>query len=81
MPSYSVAEAKDHFEELIEHVRAGETVVVTEDGKPLAEVSPKLVNSRNSTKQPNDELQRIRQLFKGVTLEEMMSMRHEGHKY
>lgn len=81
MRSYSVAEAKDHFQEMLDHVRAGETIVVTEDGKPFAEVGPTTVKRIDVKSQPSDELQRVQQLFRGVTLEDMMSARHEGHKY
>jgi prevent-host-death family protein len=79
--SYSVAEAKDHFQEMLDHVRAGETIVVTEDGKPLAEVAPAPVKTSNAKSSLDQELEHIHQLFKGVTLEDMMSARHEGHKY
>lgn len=81
MRSYSVAEAKDHFQEILDRVRSGETVVVTEGGRPLAEVTPTATRGSEAKRQSDDDLDKIRQHFKNVTLEDMMSARHEGHKY
>jgi antitoxin (DNA-binding transcriptional repressor) of toxin-antitoxin stability system len=66
---------------MLDHVRAGETVALTEDGKTVAEFRPKIVANENMSTQSSDELQKMRQMFKGVTLEDLMSARHEGHRY
>jgi prevent-host-death family protein len=36
--TYSVQDAREHLEELLEVVRSGESVVISEDGKEIAEV-------------------------------------------
>jgi antitoxin (DNA-binding transcriptional repressor) of toxin-antitoxin stability system len=39
METVSILEAKDRLVELVEVVEAGETVVLTRDGKPIAQLS------------------------------------------
>lgn len=40
MDSYSLADAKAHFSELIDRVEAGETVEITRRGKLVARITP-----------------------------------------
>jgi len=40
MSSHSVAEAKERFPELVELALRGEPVVITRDGRPVAELRP-----------------------------------------
>jgi antitoxin (DNA-binding transcriptional repressor) of toxin-antitoxin stability system len=40
MPTYSVAEAKNHLSELIDRAVNGEGVVITRHGKPVIEFRP-----------------------------------------
>jgi prevent-host-death family protein len=40
MPTYSVAQAKDHLSKLIDEALAGEEVTITRHGKPVAELRP-----------------------------------------
>lgn len=79
MRAYSVAEADTHFREMLDRVKSGETVVVTEDGAAIAELSP--ATAVSGTFSPEEQLTKVRALFRGVTLDELVSARHEGHKY
>jgi prevent-host-death family protein len=80
MRTYSVSDANRHFKEVLDRVKSGETIVVTENGRAVAEVAPASagLNTRFSSL---ERLQEVRRLFKGVTLNDMISARHEGHKY
>jgi len=40
MSSYSIAAAQQQLTRLIEEAEAGETVTITRDGKPIAELRP-----------------------------------------
>lgn len=80
MRTYSVAEADRHFADMLEHVRHGETVLLTENGKPVARFSPAETPKLGSSTPHSDRLQEIRELFTGLTLDEMMSARDEGRK-
>ena len=80
MRTYSVTEADSHFKEVLDRVRLGETVLVTENGRALAEIGPASVEAEMGVDLAA-KLEDVRRLFKGVTLQDMMSARHEGHKY
>jgi prevent-host-death family protein len=40
MPTYSVAQAKDHLSKLIDEALTGEEVTITRHGKPVVELRP-----------------------------------------
>jgi prevent-host-death family protein len=42
MASYSIAEARNHLPRLINAAAAGEEVVITRHGRPVAELRPKV---------------------------------------
>lgn len=78
MRTYSVAEADRHFADMLDHVRHGETVLVIENGKPLARFSPAETSRLDDAGTQRERLQKVRKLFDHVTLDEMMSARNEG---
>lgn len=80
MRTYSVAEADRHFADMLDHVRHGETVLVIENGKPLARFSPAEAPRLDDAGNQHERLQKIRQLFDNVTFDEMMSARDEGRE-
>jgi antitoxin (DNA-binding transcriptional repressor) of toxin-antitoxin stability system len=53
MGTISILEAKDRLVELVEVVEAGETVVLTRDGKPIAQLS---AIDRLRPRKPSDQL-------------------------
>jgi prevent-host-death family protein len=50
MTTYSVAEAKNHLPALIDRAMAGESVVITRHGHPVAELKPIPAPARRVTK-------------------------------
>jgi len=50
MSSHSIAEAKTHLSRLIDRAIAGETVVITRHGHPIAEIKPSPRQGRPQTK-------------------------------
>lgn len=44
MRTVSIREANQSFSRLLREVEAGETVVITRQGKPVAQLSPRLAN-------------------------------------
>jgi prevent-host-death family protein len=49
MSSYSVADAKNHLPALINRALAGESVVITRHGRPVAELKPIPAHPRRVT--------------------------------
>ena len=85
MREVQVAEAGSHLAELIREVEDGESVEIIRDGVPVARLVP--VERRPvQTKAERDELseraRRLRTSLKdsGITVEEILAWRHEGHR-
>jgi prevent-host-death family protein len=72
-------EAKTHLSELIAAVEAGETVMITRRGRPVARLMP--VEDQRSTRAT--ALERIRSLragLAGITRDDILSARDEGRR-
>jgi prevent-host-death family protein len=70
-------EAKTHLSTLLERVAAGEEVVITKHGKPVA----RLVGAQNIDRtRVNDAFERLKALRKGTTLDDLSwkVLRDEG---
>lgn len=76
----NIAEAKARFAELLRRVEAGEEVVIARGNEPVA----RLVLENASIAAAREAIARIRtrrKTMRPTTLEEVLSWRHEGHKY
>ena len=79
MISIGAFEAKTHLSSLLERVAAGEEVVITKHGKPLA----RLVGATDlDASRSGDAFERLKQLRKGVTLDGLswQALRDEGRR-
>lgn len=78
-------EAKTHLPRLLERVARGETITITKRGVPVAILAPPRREQRMSPREAADGLIALRERLKarGVSFsrEEILRMRHEGHKY
>jgi prevent-host-death family protein len=81
MDQIPASDAKARFSELLDKVEKGETVVITRHGRPVA----RLVPDEDKRQQEVDEAIasiKARQKRAGrITLKELLSSIHEGHKY
>jgi prevent-host-death family protein len=59
MRSVSIRDANQHFSRLIKEVEAGETVVITRQGKPVAQLTPRPAN-RLDDPEVRAKLERLR---------------------
>lgn len=64
MKSIGAYEAKTHLPRLLDEVAAGESVVITKHGHPVA----RLVPAQRQTMQPHDVIAALRAARRGVTL-------------
>ena len=82
------SEAKTHLGRLLDDVEHGETIVITRRGRRIARIVP---DRKRSTSNPSRrqkeidkaiaDIKKLQQETGTVTLEELLSWRHEGHKY
>ena len=72
-------EAKTHLSSLLEQVMAGEEILITKHGKPVARLIPEV--SANKSK-IDDAISRLKSVRKGVRLDGLswQELRNEGRR-
>ena len=77
--------AKTHFSQLLDDVERGETIVILRHGRPIARLVPDADARRQRRVQALKNLDRLGEEIRprngGLTVEEIISSIHEGHKY
>jgi prevent-host-death family protein len=81
MRSIQSAEAKARFSSLLDDVERGETIVITRHGKPIARIVPEIDDVRARRHEAIEAIKAFRKTMPRMTIEEILSARHEGHKY
>jgi prevent-host-death family protein len=87
MRSIQASEAKTRLLQLLTDVEKGESVVITRHGRPIARLVPES-EQRADVAAVMRDIEALRQEIAAgnagkpkFTLEEILSARHEGHKY
>jgi prevent-host-death family protein len=75
------SDVEGHVAQLLDDVEAGETVVITRDGKVIARLVPEVDERRARALKAMDAIQELRKSMPKMKVEEILSARHEGHKY
>ncbi len=75
------SEAKTHLPQLLDDVERGETVVITRHGRAIARLVPEAQRRQAEIDQAIEAMSRLRARVGKLTIEELLSARHEGHKY
>jgi len=75
-------EAKSRFAELLREVEYGESIAITRHGKTVAHLIPAVDHERTSQE---EAVERFRWWWRqrprtGMTREEVLATRHEGHR-
>lgn len=81
MTTVTAYEAKTHLPRLIRAAERGETVIITRHGKPVAQLGPVQDQRRTDMAEAKARLEALRRRLPRIPLEELLSARHEGHKY
>lgn len=82
MREIQASEAKTHLPQILDEVERGETVVITRHGRPIARLVPEADRRQAEIEEAVDGILAVRERLKGkLTLEEILSSIHEGHKY
>ena len=77
-------EAKTHLSALLDDVAAGETVMITRRGRPVARLVPvdgrerRAADGHRGAREAGDALRVLRARFGGATVEEILELRDEG---
>ncbi len=81
MREVQASDAKTHLPRLLDDVEAGETLVITRHGKPIARLVPERDVRRENMDRIFAKMDAIRRRGPGMTLDEILAARHEGHRY
>jgi prevent-host-death family protein len=81
MREIQASEAKTHLPQLLDDVEAGETIVITRHGKPIARLVPDQEHRNAKARAAMDEIRALRKRVGKAPLQELLDARHEGHKY
>ena len=81
MRDIQASEAKTHLPQILDAVERGETVRITRHGRPIARIVPETNRRQAEIDQAIANIRALRRHTGKITQEEILSFRHEGHKY
>jgi prevent-host-death family protein len=81
MREVQASEAKAHLPSLLDEVERGETLIITRHGKPIARIVPEADGRQARIDRAIADIEEFRKTMPRLRLEEILSARHEGHKY
>jgi prevent-host-death family protein len=77
--------AKTHLPQLLDEVERGETIIITRRGRRIARIVPETERRRQEIDEAIEDIKKlgkeIRKRNPDLTIEELLSSIHEGHKY
>lgn len=74
-------EAKTHLPDLLRQVEAGEHVVITRNGKPVARLMPIADAKLEQALAAKERIMELRKTMPKFTIEEIVEWKHEGHRF
>lgn len=79
----AATELKARLSELLGDVERGETIRVTRHGRTIARITPEPAVDREDVRRAVEDMRSLRASLPrtGVTLEDVLKWRHEGHRY
>ena len=75
------SDAKARLPQLLDAVERGETIIITRHGRAIARIVPEVDSQAAETRKAMDRIAVFRQTMPDLSLDEILSARHEGHKY
>ena len=81
MREVAASDAKTHLPQLLTDVERGETVVITRHGRPIARLVPETDRRQAEMERLVKEIREFGKRNGKITVEELISSKHEGHKY
>ncbi len=75
------SEAKVHLLQILDEVERGETVIITRHGRAIARLVPHGERRQEEIDKAVETLKALGRRTGGITAKELLSARHEGHRY
>jgi prevent-host-death family protein len=81
MREVQASEAKTHLPQLLDAVERGETIVITRHGRAIARIVPEAHLRQEEIDSAIESIKGLRTRTGKITVEDLLSARHEGHRY
>jgi prevent-host-death family protein len=81
MRGIQASDAKTRLPQILDEVERGETVRITRHGRPIARIVPEPHRRQEEIDKGIESIKMLRKHAGKITLDELFSARHEGHKY
>jgi prevent-host-death family protein len=81
MREIQASDAKAPLAGLLDDVERGETLIITRQGRPIARIVPEADRRQEEVDKAIEEIKALRLRTGKITVEELVSAKHEGHKY
>lgn len=81
MREIQASDAKARLANLLDEVERGETLIITRHGKPIARIVREADGRQDRIDRTLAEIDEFRRTMPPISLEDILSARHEGHKY
>ena len=81
MREIQASDAKTHLASLLDEVERGETLIITRHGKPIARIVPEAARRQEEIDKAIEGIKALRRHTGKITVGELISAKHEGHKY
>ena len=81
MRDIQASDAKTHLPQILDEVEQGETVRITRHGRPIARIVPEANRREAEINKAVANIKALRHRTGKIALEEILSTRHDGHKY
>ncbi len=81
MIEIQASEAKTHLPRLLDDVERGTTIAITRHGRRIARIAPETELRREEIAAAIRDIEALRDAPGGMTIEEILAARHEGHRY
>lgn len=81
MREIQASDAKTHLPRLLDEVERGETIVITRHGRAIARIVPEAQRRQEEIDKAIAGIKALSRRTGRISLDELLSARHEGHKY
>jgi prevent-host-death family protein len=81
MRRVQASDAKTHLPQLLSEVERGETIVITRHGRAIARLVPETDQRQDRLRHVKEQIAAFRRSVPALGMEDVLSARHEGHKY
>ena len=73
--------SKTNLPQLLADVERGETIVITRHGRAIARIVPEVSERPFAMQKIKADIDNFRRTLPKMSVEDILSSRHEGHKY